>query len=113
MEATASANEQASTPGLAVQAEHLIAQLRSQIDRLDERLVTLLRQRVDIARELGRIKHHHGLPLRDPQRERAVLARLARFSGKNGNDALPGHAVESIFNCIIGVTLQAEEADQL
>ncbi|HET9679023.1 MAG TPA: chorismate mutase [Gammaproteobacteria bacterium] len=95
------------------QSEHFIAQLREQINRLDDRLITLLRQRVGVARELGRLKQHYGLPLRDPARERAVLARLARASGENGNNSLPGPAVERIFNCIISATLQAEEDDNL
>jgi chorismate mutase len=47
--------------------------MRTKIDRLDARLVKLLNARAACAVEIGRRKAARSLPIRDQERERAVL----------------------------------------
>lgn len=85
----------------------VIARLRCQVDSLDDRLLVLLRQRINVARQLGQIKRSAGRPLRDAQRETQLLTRLAAAAG----DALPAGATERIFRCIIEASLASELAE--
>lgn len=86
-----------------------IRQLRRQIDRLDDRLLNLLVQRLLLARELGLIKRQAGLPLRDAERERQLLERLSR----NGTTLLPPDEIQRIFGKIIEASLAGEERDAI
>ncbi|MCA9543018.1 MAG: chorismate mutase [Myxococcales bacterium] len=55
----------------------LIAELRAQVDAVDDRLLAALGERLALARALGDAKAARGLRGRDPARERAIVARLA------------------------------------
>lgn len=50
-----------------------LTQLRKEIDAVDEQLLTLIQQRVDIAREIGRWKREHDEPIIQAQRYQEVL----------------------------------------
>lgn len=52
-----------------------LSQLREDIDALDRELVRLLAQRLQKVAEVGELKSRHGLPVWDPERESALLAR--------------------------------------
>lgn len=88
-------------------SDFIISRLRQQVDGLDNRLLVLLRQRVNLARQLGQVKRRAGRPLRDPAREEQLLARLAGAGG----EALPPEAVQRLFRCIIEVSLASEVED--
>ena len=51
--------------------------LRSRIDAIDDEILSLLEQRADVVAGVARAKGEAGLPAYDPERERAVLDRLA------------------------------------
>ena len=70
-----------------------LARVRSEIRRVDRRLVALLAERVRLAREAGRLKRAAGLPIRDPAQERVVLARLRRAAERTGLDLVELRAV--------------------
>lgn len=53
-----------------------LADLRRQIDALDERIVAALCERGRLAAEIGRIKAQSGTPVYAPDRESAILQRL-------------------------------------
>jgi chorismate mutase/prephenate dehydratase len=54
-----------------------LRRLRRRIDALDRRIVRLLNDRADLAREVGRTKALEGRrAIRDPEREREVLLRV-------------------------------------
>ena len=57
-----------------------IATWRLQIDELDRKLVQLLNQRAEAAREIGRLKRNSDLPIYEPEREQAVFANAERAS---------------------------------
>ena len=62
--------------------------LRSQIDQIDEQMVTLFEKRMETAKEIALEKKRNNLPITDAQRERDVLAKRVdslgnkQFSGE-------------------------------
>jgi chorismate mutase len=52
--------------------------LRREIDDIDERILELVSARVRIVLRVGELKRRVGLPVYDPDRERAMLDRLAQ-----------------------------------
>ncbi len=54
--------------------------LRSQIDRLDRDLVSLMNQRAKLANRIGHIKESAGQEAYDPSRETEVMARIVTFN---------------------------------
>jgi chorismate mutase len=51
---------------------------RKVLDLIDQKLLTLLNQRLCIAPEIGKIKKEMGKKIYDPKREKEVLERLKR-----------------------------------
>ncbi len=52
--------------------------MRKKINLLDQKLLTLLNQRLRLALEIGKIKKEMGKKIYDPKREKEVLERLKR-----------------------------------
>ena len=52
-----------------------LAELRAQIDQLDQELLQLLAKRLDVVHKVGEVKQRHGLPIYVPQREIEMLQR--------------------------------------
>lgn len=76
---------------------------RDVIDAIDSELLALLSKRVRVARTAAAIKTSLGLPLRAPEREREVLARLERERAE-----LSTEARARIFRLVIEETLACE-----
>jgi len=79
-------------PGLA-----RLEELRRRIDELDEALVALLNERSACALAIGDLKRALGLPVYQPERERAVLAHARALS----RGPLDADAVARLFERII------------
>ena len=54
--------------------------LREEIDRIDEVIVRLLDRRARCAYAIGRVKKEKELPIYEPQREAAVIARVKELN---------------------------------
>ena len=63
-----------------------LQQLRSQIDEIDDALVSLFVKRMGIAAAIGNYKKQQGLPILMPQREQEKLMDIAL---KAGSDLAP------------------------
>jgi chorismate mutase/prephenate dehydrogenase len=50
-----------------------LTSLRDEINRVDKGILNLIRERMDICKSVGEIKHHIGKPIFDPVREREVI----------------------------------------
>lgn len=59
-----------------------IKELRKNIDTIDEKLVELIRERMDTAAKIGEYKRENKLPVYDPARERELFDRVADMAGK-------------------------------
>jgi chorismate mutase/prephenate dehydratase len=79
--------------------------LRAQIDRIDEKLLTLLNQRARLAVRIGERKRHARASVYTPDREKRIFQRLAA-----ANDGpLAADSIRSIFREIIGACLSLEK----
>ena len=81
---------------------------RTQIDQLDRELLERLNQRMRCALEIGRIKREHGRPIRDPEREMALLQKLRKYNEGPMRDV----AIEDIFRRIIAEAVHLEEEEE-
>ncbi|GAB6051338.1 chorismate mutase [Magnetospira thiophila] len=81
----------------------ILADLRVEIDRIDDKIHDLLMRRVELGRQVGDRKGHDGLALR-PSREAAILRRLtARHSG-----AMPKADLVQIWKEIMGSSVRQQ-----
>jgi chorismate mutase/prephenate dehydratase len=82
-----------------------LADLRSQIDAIDEQILGLLEHRAATVEQVADAKRTAGLPtFYDPERERAVLDRVV----KKGAGAFPREAIRSVFREIMSGCLSLE-----
>jgi chorismate mutase len=81
-----------------------MSNLRRQVDRIDQRLLRLLQQRTKLSGEIGRTKRRHGAEVYVPERERELLARVAKLA----NGTLTAPAVGAIFREILSSSRAAQ-----
>ena len=74
-----------------------IEKIRKKIDTIDNKIVDLLKQRIQHAQDVGRIKSKDKRAKYDPLRERQIYARLL----ERNKDEFPEQALRSIFHEII------------
>ena len=80
-------------------------ELRHRIDQIDDEILALLESRADMARDVAREKRASGAATYDPERERAVLARLeARSAGR-----FPREAIRAVFREVMSACLAVQE----
>lgn len=63
-----------------------LTELRAEIDKVDDRLLELLAQRMRVSREIGRYKKEHAMPVLQAQRYEELLARRAAQAVELGMD---------------------------
>ena len=79
--------------------------LRRRIDRIDDEILALLEARADLARDVAREKRSSNSATYDPERERAILARLeARSAGR-----FPREAIRAVFREVMSACLAVQE----
>jgi chorismate mutase len=84
-----------------------ISDWRKKIDELDEKLVDLLSARARAAHEIGRLKCDAGMPIYEPDRERAVLAHIAA----NNPGPLSDRELVSIYERIMDVMRRIQQKE--
>jgi chorismate mutase len=57
-----------------------ISDWRKKIDELDRKLVELLSQRAHAAHEIGKLKRAVGMPIYEPDREKAVFENVRKIN---------------------------------
>jgi chorismate mutase-like protein len=77
---------------------------RKKIDKIDQKLLSLLNQRVGIAQKIGKLKKGMGKKIHDPGREKKVLERL---KGRN-KGPLKEEDLGKIFEIIIKVCRKSQ-----
>ncbi|MDX1478087.1 MAG: bifunctional 3-deoxy-7-phosphoheptulonate synthase/chorismate mutase type II [Saprospiraceae bacterium] len=83
---------------LDVQAVHPdIDRLRREIDRLDDRLLQVLAERMHLVRNIGDIKNEHDIAILQPERWRRILERAVQQGTGN---ALTAEFIEELFKAI-------------
>ncbi len=72
-------------------------ELRREIDELDQRLLDLLSKRMSIAREIGRYKKQHSMPVLQPKRyEHLVTERVSQAPGLEMDEEFVRQILEAI-----------------
>ena len=59
-----------------------IKELRKNIDSVDEKLVTLIRERMELSAKIGEYKRENKLPVYDSPRERELFDRVGEMAGE-------------------------------
>ena len=86
-----------------------LRRLRRRIDALDRRIVALLNERADLAREAGRAKTAAGRrAIRDAEREREVLLRVTMANG----GPLPQADLLAVYRRLMTATRELETRDR-
>ena len=60
-----------------------ILELRQKIDTLDEEIIQLLKKRMGISKEVGKLKEKLDIPVEDMEREQEIIDRLTQQAGRN------------------------------
>ena len=80
---------------------------RQRIDEIDLELTKLFNERMSCALQIGAIKKMAGRPIRDPEREQALIKKLKEFN----HGPMRDETIEEIFRRIIAEAVYLEEED--
>ncbi len=83
---------------------------RERIDSIDKQLIELLNERMQCAHEIGRIKKAAGRPIRDPERERDVIAKIKAYNQQN-QGPVKDEALEKLYWLLIELTTNFEREE--
>lgn len=60
-----------------------LEKMRNSIDSIDDKILNLLLARLELCKEIGKIKKDKNLPVCNAKRENEILLRMEEKSGKN------------------------------
>lgn len=80
-----------------------LAQLRAEIDQLDDQIVDLFMKRLDTVTEIAQVKSTNKLPVARDQREKEILLRLGKKVGEENEMAL-----HLLYNTLFDVSRSAQ-----
>jgi chorismate mutase len=78
-----------------------IPELRKKIDAMNRKLVELLGERLEVAREIARLKKQERLPILDASREDAIKAEMRVLAKEHG---ISPPIVEEMFQILLDYT---------
>lgn len=89
--------------------EHIadLQELREALERIDHRLLRLLRERMDLVEGVAEAKLGSAWPFRDPAREDRLLLRLRQTAVEEGLDP---HEVERLYRVILDMSVAHQQA---
>lgn len=94
-------------PSASGYAPRPLAVVRAEIDALDRELLHTAARRMALVAEVAAYKRAHGLRVRDPERERELLADRARRAAALG---LPAGEMESVFRVLLRASRDRQAA---
>jgi chorismate mutase-like protein len=89
------------------QSEKLLEPLRGRLDDVDRQILDLLVERMDICRDVARLKVEHDIPMMQPGRVGVVVERARAHATAHG---LPADYLGDIYERIIAETCVQEDA---
>jgi chorismate mutase len=101
--------QSADAPSVASDTEPLressLAELRTEIERVDATIIAAIAERMQLARAVGRLKAVAGQPVTDPAREAAVVARASVLAREAG---LPEDDIRALYWRLLAVSRRAQ-----
>jgi chorismate mutase len=88
-----------------------IEELRAMVDIIDARILDLLKQRVQFAKDMGAIKKKTGRTLRDAARENEILRRIA-LENSRSEPILLERDLNVLYSQVMHICLKAQEQEQ-
>ena len=85
-----------------------IVTLRKKIDTVDEKIVLLLKERMDLCKNIGAIKAQNSLSVKDHRREDEVYLHVMAKALESGLDP---QKIEAIFKDIIALAVIVQGAE--
>ncbi|MFK0295209.1 chorismate mutase family protein [Streptomyces sp. NPDC090442] len=86
--------------------ERQLEDLRGELDALDERLLEVVRERIEVCVRIARHKSAHGVPMMQPHRIGIVHERAARYGERHGVDQ---EFLRRLYDVIIEETCRVED----
>lgn len=83
-----------------------ISASRKKVDEIDDKILHLLKERVEVCRRIFAIKQEYGLPLRDSKRENEVYSHAMKEASEFG---LNQDEIKAIYKMIIALCVHAEK----
>ncbi|MGB9959260.1 MAG: chorismate mutase [Candidatus Bathyarchaeales archaeon] len=83
-----------------------IPNLRRKIDEIDEKILLLLKDRIEVSKLIGKIKKENAVPIRDLQREEEKYRLILQKASELG---LALDEVKGIYKIIMAMSIQAQE----
>ncbi len=80
-----------------------LSKLREQIDAIDREWIKLLKQRLDVAKQIAMVKKNNRMPILDLEREEWMKAEIRRLAQEQ---QINEHMVVEIFHLVIFYTKQ-------
>lgn len=85
-----------------------IVTIRRKIDSIDEKIVLLLKERMDLCKDIGDVKRELGIPVKDLRREDEVYLHIMSKALEYGLDP---QKIETIFKEIIASSVYVQGAE--
>ena len=82
-----------------------LADHRRKIEEIDEKIISLIDQRIDVSKKIFEVKRSERKPISDPEREKMVLRRAMDLATERSLDA---GAVRDIFEILIRMSIQKQ-----
>jgi chorismate mutase-like protein len=80
--------------------------LRTQLDKIDEKLLNTLRERIACCSEIASYKRDNTVPMMQPHRIAVVQQRAACYASEHG---LSGSFLHELYELVIGETCRIED----
>ncbi len=84
--------------------QETLAELRLQIEEIDEKLVAMLKRRIQVVHQIGKVKAQKELPVRDPKREEKVIQHILGIP----HAPMKSEALKELFECIMKICREAQ-----
>lgn len=85
-----------------------IVTIRRKIDVIDEKFVLLLKERMDLCKDIGNVKRELGISVKDRRREDEVYLHIMAKALESGLDP---QKVEAVFKEIIALSVFVQGAE--
>lgn len=85
--------------------QETLTELRTQIEEIDEKLVALMKRRIQVVHQIGKVKAEKNLPVRDAKREEKVIEHILSIP----HAPMKSSALKDLFQTIMRICREAQQ----